>query len=303
MTRILLLGSNGQVGWNLKRSLLPLGEVIALARDKADFSRPESLRSIVKESKADIIVNAVAYTTVDQAEIEETVANAVNAVSPAVLAEEAKRLNALLIHYSTDYVFDGKKTSPYVEEDIPNPINIYGQTKLSGELNIQTTGCRHFIFRTSWVYAPRGKNFVKTVLRLANECDEIQIVSDQIGAPTSARYIADVTSTVISKLDPAAMFSSIPASGIYHLTPLGSTSWYEFAQFVLESRSTLGMKNISLPKLIPVSTEQYVTRAKRPRNSLLNCSKLEKDWRIARPHWKTLTLLCLEDLEAMLNGN
>jgi dTDP-4-dehydrorhamnose reductase len=303
MTRILLLGSNGQVGWELKRSLLPLGDVIALDRNEADFSRPEGLRTIVRESQVDIIVNAAAYTAVDQAEIEESVAKAVNADAPAVLAEEAKRLNALLIHYSTDYVFDGKKTTPYIEEDIPNPINVYGQTKLSGEINIQTTGCRYLIFRTSWVYAPRGRNFVKTILRLADERDELRIVSDQIGAPTSARYIADVTSAIISKSNPAAMLSAIPSSGIYHLTPQGSASWHEFAQFVLESRNKWDMKNTNLPKLTPVSTEQYVTKAKRPRNSLLSCDKLEKNWLIARPHWKTLVQQCLEDLEAISNGD
>ncbi len=168
MTRILLLGRTGQVGWELNRSLLPLGEVIALSRAEADFSRPESLRQIVRDAGAEIIVNAVAYTAVDKAESEEAVARLVNADAPQVLAEEAKRSNVLLVHYSTDYVFDGEKSEPYLEDDKPNPINAYGRTKLAGEQNIQATGCRHLILRTSWVYSPRGKNFVKTILQLAH---------------------------------------------------------------------------------------------------------------------------------------
>ncbi|MCA1767140.1 MAG: dTDP-4-dehydrorhamnose reductase, partial [Idiomarina sp.] len=191
--KILLFGKNGQVGWELNRSLQPLGEVIALDRDEADFSRPESLREIVRKIKPDVIVNAVAYTAVDKAEAEEALAATINSIAPGVLAEEALSINALLIHYSTDYVFDGTKQGPYVETDVPKPINAYGRTKLAGEQVIQSSGCDYFIFRTSWVYASRGHNFLLTILRLAKERDELNIVADQIGSPTSARLIAETT--------------------------------------------------------------------------------------------------------------
>ena len=185
--KILLFGKNGQVGWELNRSLQPLGEVIALTRENADFSNPESLRNIVREINPDVIVNAVAYTAVDKAEEEEELAATINGVAPGILAEEALKTNALLVNYSTDYVFDGVKDSPYIETDKPNPVSAYGRTKLSGEVSIQSSRCDYLIFRTSWVYASRGQNFLLAMLKLASEREELNIVSDQIGAPTTAK--------------------------------------------------------------------------------------------------------------------
>ena len=191
--KILLFGKNGQVGWELYRSLQPLGEITVLDKENVDFSEPETLRKIVRESNPDIIVNAVAYTAVDRAEEEEVRVNKINAVAPGVLADEALKLGALLVHYSTDYVFDGTKNLPYTETDTPNPNNVYGQTKLDGEQALQSSGCDYLILRTSWVYASRAQNFMLTMLKLAQEREELRIVSDQIGAPTSARLIADTT--------------------------------------------------------------------------------------------------------------
>ena len=191
--KILLFGKNGQVGWELNRSLQPLGEIVVLDIEDVDFSEPESLRQIVQDVNPNVIVNAVAYTAVDKAEEEEELALNINGVAPGVLAEEALKLNALLVHYSTDYVFDGTKSTPYVETDSPNPINAYGRTKLAGEIAVQSSGCDYLILRTSWVYASRAHNFMLTMLKLAQEREELSIVSDQIGAPTSARLIADIT--------------------------------------------------------------------------------------------------------------
>ena len=296
MTRILLLGRTGQVGWELNRSLLPLGELIALSRAEADFSRPESLRQIVRDVGAEIIVNAVAYTAVDKAESEEPLARLVNADAPQVLSEEAKRSNALLVHYSTDYVFDGTKTTPYVEDDKPNPINAYGRTKLAGEQNIQATGCRHLILRTSWVYSSRGQNFIKTILRLAQQREELRIVADQIGAPTSARFIADVTSRILAKIQPLPSSSAHEEGDLYHLTPSNYTSWHGFAQTVLDAAKSSLLDATKLPTLIPISTEQYPLPAPRPKNSRLNCDKLSIQFGVHFPSWETDVRFCLDEL-------
>ena len=296
MTRILLLGRTGQVGWELNRSLLPLGDVTALSRSEADFSQPEGLRKVVRESRADIIVNAVAYTAVDKAESEESLAHQINADAPSVLAEEAKRSNALLVHYSTDYVFDGTKLAPYVEEDKPNPINAYGRTKLAGEQNIQATGCRHLILRTSWVYSSRGQNFVKTILRLAQQREELRIVADQIGAPTSARFIADVTSRILAKIQPLPSSSAHEEGDLYHLTPSNYTSWHGFAQTILDAAKSSLLNATKLPTLIPISTEQYPLPAPRPKNSRLNCDKLSIQFGMHFPCWETAVRFCLVEL-------
>jgi dTDP-4-dehydrorhamnose reductase len=303
MTRILLLGRTGQVGWELNRALLPLGEVVALSRAEADFSRPESLRQIVRNAGAQIIVNAVAYTAVDKAESEELVAHLVNADAPAVLSEEATRSNAMLVHYSTDYVFDGTKPEPYAEDDKPNPINAYGRTKLAGEQNIRNSGCKHLIFRTSWVYSSRGQNFVKTILRLAQQRDELRIVADQIGAPTSARFIADVTSQTLGKIQPIGSLGTDVASGTFHLTPLNSTSWYGFANALLEAEKSSLRSSIKLPKLIPITTAEYPLPAPRPRNSRLNCDKLRTQFGINLPHWEVNVQLCLNEITERGGGD
>jgi dTDP-4-dehydrorhamnose reductase len=296
VTRILLLGRTGQVGWELNRSLLPLGDVTALSRSEADFSHPLSLRNIVRASRPDIIVNAVAYTAVDKAESEEPLAHLINGDGPGVLAEEAKRSNALLVHYSTDYVFDGTKPEPYVEEDKPNPINAYGRTKLSGEQNVQTIGCRHLILRTSWVYSSRGQNFVKTILRLAQQRNELRIVADQIGAPTSARFIADVTSEILTKIQCRESSSASEAGGIYHLTASSHTSWHGFAQAILDAAKSPLLKANCRPTLIPIPTEQYPLPAPRPRNCRLNCDELFTRFGMPCPTWEIGVRLCLDDL-------
>lgn len=298
MTRILLLGRTGQVGWELNRSLLPLGDVTALSRSEADFSQPEGLRKVVRESRADIIVNAVAYTAVDKAESEESLAHLINADAPSVLAEEAKRSNALLVHYSTDYVFDGTKLAPYVEEDKPNPINVYGRTKLAGEQNIQATGCRHLILRTSWVYSSRGQNFVKTILRLAQQREELRIVADQIGAPTSARFIADVTSSILAKIQQLPSSSAHEEGDLYHLTPSNYTSWHGFAQTILDAAKSSLLNATKLPTLIPISSEQYPLPAPRPKNSRLKCDKLSTRFGVHFPSWETDVRCCLDELAA-----
>lgn len=296
MTRILLFGRTGQVGWELNRSLLPLGEVTALSRSEADFSQPESLRKVIREFRADIIVNAVAYTSVDKAESEESLAHLINADAPAVLAEEAKRSNALLVHYSTDYVFDGTKLEPYVEDDKPNPINAYGRTKLAGEQNIQATGCRLLILRTSWVYSSRGQNFIKTILRLAQQRRELHIVADQVGAPTSARFIADVTSGILAKIQSLTSSSAHEEGDLYHLTPSNYTSWHGFAQTILDAAKSSLLNATNLPTLIPIPTEQYPLPALRPRNSRLNCDKLTIRFGVHFPSWETDVRFCLDEL-------
>ena len=223
--RILLTGKNGQVGWELQRTLAPLGEVVVLDRRQLDLSDPDQIRERVREISPDLIVNAAAYTAVDRAEAEPEPAMAVNGTAPGLLAEEAKRIGAAIIHYSTDYVFDGAKTTPYTEEDAPNPLNVYGRTKLAGEQAVQAAGVPHLILRTSWVYGMRGKNFLLTILRLAREREELKIVDDQIGAPTWSRTIAEATAQILT----SGAWPVSGASGIYHLTASGSTSWYGFA--------------------------------------------------------------------------
>lgn len=270
--KILLTGKNGQVGWELQRALASLGEVIACDRSELDLANPDKIVALVREAKPQIIVNAAAYTAVDKAESEPEPAHAINARAPGILAEEAKKLGALLVHYSTDYVFDGTKTEPYTEEDAPNPISVYGRSKLAGEQAIQSSGCRHLIFRTSWVYGPRGKNFLLTILRLAKERDELRIVSDQIGAPTTSALIADVTAQILRAFSPEKQ-------GLYNLTATGSVSWYGFAQAIVH---TAGLT----AKVTPIPTSEYPTPARRPSSSLLNTALLRQRFGIALPSWE-----------------
>jgi dTDP-4-dehydrorhamnose reductase len=231
--KILLFGKNGQVGWELNRAMQPLGEVVALGREDADFSEPESLRELVNKSKPDVIVNAAAYTAVDKAEEEEDLALLINGKAVEVLADEALKLDALLIHFSTDYVFDGGKDSPYSEDDEPGPINVYGRTKLAGEHAIKSSGCDYLIFRTSWVYASRGNNFLLTVLKLAAEREELKVVSDQSGTPTSARLIAETTCLCVSQ-SMRDKTDGCFSSGLYHLAASGYTSWHGFANEIVK---------------------------------------------------------------------
>jgi len=286
VTTILLLGRNGQLGWELQRSLAPLGEVIALSRAQADLEKPATLRDTIRSNAPDLIVNAAAYTAVDKAESEPELALLVNGHAVQVLAEEAGKLGALLIHYSTDYIFDGSKSVPYTEDDAPNPVSVYGRTKLEGERAIQASGCRHLIFRTSWVYAARGDNFVKTILRLAGERDELRVVADQIGAPTSAELLADATALC------AGFVTHFPerfagVAGIYNLVASGETSWHNYAQFVVENAARLGMPIKLAPGSIrPIATSEYPLPAARPLNSRLATGKLNRVFGIELPHWQ-----------------
>jgi dTDP-4-dehydrorhamnose reductase len=298
---------------------LPLGEVIALDRSQADLSRPESLRKIVQEISPDVIVNAAAYTAVDKAEEEEALATIINGTSVGVLAEEAKKHNALLIHYSTDYVFDGSKTTPYIEEDTPNPINAYGRSKLAGEKAIQETDCNHLIFRTSWVFAARGNNFARTMLRLASERDELRVVADQFGAPTSAELIADVTALALYRINtgpsqepPLPMgecwgegfYETLKkqTSGIYHLTATGETSWHGYTQCVLGAAIKSGYSLRILPdQVVPITTADYPLPAKRPVNSRLDTSKLCSTFGLMLPPWKNHVEHAVTEIIAGMN--
>jgi dTDP-4-dehydrorhamnose reductase len=279
--KILLTGKNGQVGWELLRTLAPLGEVLAFDHAALDLADPDRIARAVREARPQVIVNAAAYTAVDKAESEPALAQAINARAPGILADEAKKLGALLVHYSTDYVFDGAKQGPYTEDDAPNPLSVYGRTKLEGERAIRTSGCRHLIFSTSWIYGPRGKNFLLTILRLAKERDELRVVDDQIGAPTSSDMIADTTAHILLHQD------RDPPNGIYHLTASGQTSWFGFASAIVRGAG-LGAR------VIPIPGADYPTPAKRPRNSVLDTSKLDRVFGLTLPRWEDGLATCME---------
>jgi len=290
--KILLTGATGQVGWELRRSLACLGEVIAPDRGRMDLADAASVRRAVQALGPDLIVNPAAYTAVDRAESEPELARAINAVAPGVLAEEAARLGAVLVHYSTDYVFDGSKAGPYVEEDAPNPLNVYGQTKLAGEEAVRASGAAHLIFRTSWVYGLRGANFLLTMQRLMRERPELKIVDDQIGAPTWSRLIAEATAQVLARVfsPPAARGPRLAEpGGTYHLSCAGETSWYGFAAAIAE----LG-KLEAVPRLTPIPSSGYPTPARRPANSRLNNDRLEAAFGLRLPDWREALQLCLD---------
>jgi len=281
--KILLLGANGQVGTELQRTLLVLGELKSCTRAQANLEDLQGLRSLIQDYQPNIIVNAAAYTAVDQAESDKDKAELVNTDAVGVMAHEAKDLDAWLIHYSTDYVFDGEKLNAYVESDPTSPINIYGNTKCKGEELITSSGCKHLIFRTSWVYGSHGNNFAKTMIRLFQEKDELSVVNDQIGVPTSAELIADVTSACLMQ----SLQKDTDLSGVYHLAPNGNTSWYGFAEYLCEKGKFIvdGMSNCSVG-LSPIPTLQYPTPAKRPKNSLLNTNKISQEFGIFMPMWQ-----------------
>ena len=280
--KILLTGPTGQVGWELAPRLGALGEVVALDRPALDLADGDAaIRARVRELRPDVIVNAAAYTAVDRAESEPELASAINGVAPGVLAEEAKRIDALLIHYSTDYVFDGAKAGPYTEEDAPNPLSVYGRTKLEGERAIQASGCRHLILRTSWVYASRGHNFLLTMLRLGAERPELRVVDDQRGAPTWARDIADATVKLLAA----------PPTGLFHLTAAGETTWHGFTTEIFR-RTAL------TPVVKPIHAAAYPTAARRPANSVLDTAKLRRATGIAIPPWTDRLAACLAELLA-----
>lgn len=294
--RLLVTGATGQVGWELARSVMPLGDVISVDRARCDFSRPETLAAIVREIRPDVIVNAAAYTAVDKAEKEEALATVINGTAVGVLAEKAKKTGALLVHYSTDYVFDGTKPAPYVEDDTPSPINAYGRSKLAGEAAIRAVGCDYIILRTTWVYAARGQNFVKTMLRLVHEREELNIVADQFGAPTSARAIADATAHIIRQVQQerdAGKFTS----GTYHLTAAGDTSWHGFAEAIGQSAARHCLLDPTrLPRINPIPTCAYPLPAARPANSRLDCQRLHNRFNIALPGWQQTLDYVIQEL-------
>jgi len=298
--KILLFGKNGQIGRELTHLLRTLGSVTPLDREDLDLCVPDDIRRGIRSAAPDLIVNAAAYTAVDRAETEESTAFALNAQAPGVMAEEAKSIGAVLVHYSTDYVFDGTKDSPYVEEDRANPQNAYGRTKLAGERAIMESRASHLIFRTEWVYAREGKNFLLTILRLATEREELRIVQDQIGSPTWSRTIAEATTQVLARVfSPANGTPSLSElSGIYHMTATGQTSWYEFARLILDealrhtprapwfASATRG-KRLITRRVIPLTSAEYPTPARRPSNSVLSNARLMRVFGIQLADWRT----------------
>ncbi len=285
MTRILLTGINGQLGWELQRSLQPLGSVLALDRARFDLADPDRMRTVLAEIKPDIVVNPAAYTAVDKAESESGLAMAINAKAPGILAETVRQLGALLVHYSTDYVFDGSKPAPYSETDPPAPINAYGRSKQAGEEAIQASGCRHLIFRTSWIYGLRGHNFLRTMLRLARERDELSVVADQVGAPTWSRMVAETTALALAR--------HTGQQGLYHLTANGETTWHGFAAAIMATAQRLGLLDRT-PVIRRITSADFPTPARRPANSRLCCERLRNDFGLQLNAWEADLQLCLD---------
>jgi len=287
--KILITGKNGQVGYELERSLQGLGEIVAVGRNQMDLSDLQQVRDVIRSVKPNLIVNPAAYTAVDKAETEPELAMRINGEAPAVMAEEARKLGAGIIHYSTDYVFDGTKETPYLETDPTCPVNVYGATKLAGEQAIQAAGVPHLILRTSWVYGMRGKNFLLTVMRLAIERDELRIVGDQFGSPTWCRTIADTTAQLVARLDAqggAVEAMTGPLSGIYNLTSSGRTSWHGFTEEIVKHALIA-----RAPKVTPIRTEEYPLPARRPHNSELSGVRL-RALNVHVPNWQLALALC-----------
>ncbi|RSC28020.1 dTDP-4-dehydrorhamnose reductase [Pseudomonas putida] len=285
--KILVCGRNGQVAQALQQALAGLGELHLLGRDQLDLAHPEGMREPLRQLAPDLVINAAAHTAVDQAESEASLAQAINAEGPRVLAEEAARLGAPLIHYSTDYVFDGNKTTPYVEDDPVHPLGVYGQSKLAGEQAIAAVGAEHLILRTSWVYSLHGRNFLLTMQRLLQERPQLKVVDDQIGAPTWAGTIAASTRAMIERWQAG----QAGAWGTYHLTALGETSWFGFAQAIAEQ---LKARDLPCAELLPIPSSEYPTPARRPLNSRLDCSRLAREWQVSQPHWQQALIDCLK---------
>src|SRR5271157_2126553 len=302
--RLLITGANGQVGWHLQRILAPLGVVLAIDVEEVDLTDLDAVARTVREFSPDIVANAAAYTAVDKAESEPDLARSVNARAPARMAEECARSGALLIHYSTDYVYDGDKSGPYEETDAAAPLSVYGQTKLEGDQAIVASGCAHIILRTTWVYDIRGKNFLRTVLRLAREKEELRMVGDQYGAPTWARNLAESTGLILARLLERNSVTGSWQSGLFHLTAAGQTSWAGFAQAILEDYDALldwpaetgeFGGELKAKRVVEITSDQYQTPARRPRNSVLSNAQIQAAFGIVLPDWRTQLQLALQD--------
>ncbi|OFS75120.1 NAD(P)-dependent oxidoreductase [Pseudomonas sp. HMSC08G10] len=285
--KILVCGHNGQLAQALRPQLADLGEVLLLGRDQLDLANPEQLREPLRRLAPDLIINAAAHTAVDQAESEPELAFAINAEGPRVLAEQAARLGVPLIHYSTDYVFDGDKPTPYTEADTPNPLGVYGRSKLAGEQAISAVGGEHLILRTSWIYSRHGRNFLLTMQRLLQERPQLRVVDDQVGAPTWAGTLAVSTRALIERWQAG----QAGAWGLYHLTAQGETSWFGFAQAIAEH---LRAQGLPCAELLPIPSSEYPTPARRPLNSRLDCSRLAHEWQVQQPHWHQALIDCLK---------
>ena len=284
--RVLLFGAHGQLGQELAQTLAPVCELTALDRTRADFARPDSLRRVVRRHAPEVIINAAAYTAVDAAENEPDVANIVNAEAPGVLAEEADQQGACVVHYSSDYVFDGRNTTSYSEEDTPNPLSAYGRSKLEGELAVADACRRHLIFRTSWLFGPHGRNFLKTILRLATDRETLRVVADQYGAPTSVETVAEVTGEAL-----CLQLNASPDNsnwGLYHLAANGETTWHGYARHIVAQARSIGMPlKATAENIIPITSSEYAAPAPRPANSRLATDKLRSRFRVRLPDWQT----------------
>lgn len=292
--KILLFGTTGQVGAELSSALPSLGEVVGLDRAAVDLGDPAMVRAAIGRERPDVVVNAAAYTAVDRAEAEPDEARRVNADAVGAMADEIRRLGGWLLHYSTDYVFDGGKAAAYVETDRPHPLNVYGATKLAGERLIAASGCRHLVFRTSWVHSPRGRNFLKTILDVARDREELTVVDDQVGCPTSAALLARVTTVALGRLaDPVLP----PPSGIYHACATGATSWHDYARFAVAQARQLGLALRAAPEtILPIPSSERPTAARRPANSRLDTSLLAGTFGVALPSWQDDVTTTLEAL-------
>lgn len=279
--KILLFGKVGQVGWELRRTLAPMSQLVCVDYPDIDLTNPDSIRHWIQSSSPEIIINAAAYTAVDKAETESGLAMKINGEAPGIMAEEAKKRGALLVHYSTDYVFDGSKTSPYVEADAPNPLGAYGRTKLAGDKAIQQVGCDHLIFRLCWVYGARGGNFMLTMMRLAREREKLRVVQDQIGCPTWSRMIAETTALALKATRSPA--GTGPRQGIYHLCSSGQTSWQGFASAIVELMPADGKK---CHEVEGIASSEYPTPTQRPAYSVMSCEKLARDFGLRLPDWR-----------------
>jgi dTDP-4-dehydrorhamnose reductase len=287
--RILLIGKNGQVGWELRRTLAPLAEVVAVDYPEINLTDTPALRALVAGTRPAVVVNAAAYTAVDKAETETELCRQINAVAPGVLAEAAKKVGALMVHYSTDYIFDGTNTLPYVETDAPNPLGVYGRSKLEGDRVVKASGADHLIFRLCWVYGARGQNFMLTMQRLAREREKLRVVGDQLGCPTWSRMIAETTALALKQVLAGADRSAY--NGEYHLAAFGQTSWHGFASRIIELMPEAERECHAVEQ---ITTAEYPTPAKRPANSVLDCGKLQKTFGLRLPHWETSLLQVLD---------